>query len=59
MLDTVNNKQAVKCSINLTPKATNDALSKMKMPKIPDIAVNALNILNHASYSHLQNTHTR
>ena len=55
---TDNNKNS-KCSISLTPHSTNKVLSKMKMPKIPSIAVDALNIINNASYSHLHHTITK
>ena len=48
---TVNNKDT-KCSITRTPQSTNKVLSKMKMPKIPTIAVDALNIINNASILH-------
>lgn len=44
------------CSISLTPQATKEVLSKMKLPTIPNIAVNALNIMKNASYS--QFTHS-
>lgn len=54
-----NNSKNGQCSIELTPKATNKVLSTMKMPKIPSIAVNALNIINNASYSHLHHTPTK
>ncbi|MDF1883637.1 hypothetical protein JHD49_06770 [Sulfurimonas sp. SAG-AH-194-C21] len=53
MSSTTDNNNIIKCSISLTPDSTNKVLSKMKMPKIPTIAVNALNIINNASYSHL------
>ncbi len=56
MSNTTTNKRDTKCSINMTPHSTNKVLSKMKMPKIPTIAVNALNIINNASYSHLHHT---
>ena len=41
------------CAINSTPQETKHVLSKMKVPTIPSIAVNALNIINRASYAHL------
>ena len=53
------NKQSTSCSINITPQSTNIVLSKMKMPNIPTIAVNALNIINSASYSHLHQSATK
>jgi len=56
MLTTTDSKKSSKCSISLTPNSTNKILSKMKMPKIPTIAVDALNIINSASYSHLHHT---
>ncbi len=59
MSSTTDNNKNSKCSISLTPHSTNKVLSKMKMPKIPSIAVDALNIINNASYSHLHHTHTR
>lgn len=59
MLNIVSNNKNSKCSISLAPQSTNKALSKMKMPTIPSIAVNALNILNNANYSHLHNNHSR
>ena len=59
MSNTIYSNKNSKCSISLTPNETNKVLSKMKMPNIPNIAVNALNIINNASYSHLHNTHTR
>ena len=59
MSNIINNSKASNCAINVTPKNTNKVLSKMKMPSIPAIAVNALNILNNASYSHLQHTNNK
>lgn len=47
------------CSIKLTPQATNKVLATMKIPKIPSIAVNALDIINNASYSHLHHFSTK
>ncbi len=58
MSNTVKNNNSA-CSLNSTPKSTNKVLLKMKMPKIPTIAVDALNIINNASYSHLHHTLTR
>jgi len=40
------------CPIKTTPKETNKILSKMKLPSIPNIAINALNIINNL---HIQN----
>ena len=59
MSNTINSHKGRQCSINLTPKSTNKALSKMKMSKIPSIAVDALNIINNASYSNLHNPITK
>ena len=52
MSNLTNNKKNSKCSINSTPNDTNKILSKMQMPKIPNIAVKALNILNNTNYIH-------
>ena len=59
MSDTTTDKQSSNCSINMTPQSTNRVLSKMKMPKIPTIAIDALNIINSASYSYPHHTATR
>ncbi|MFK5937170.1 MAG: hypothetical protein QM497_02130 [Sulfurimonas sp.] len=59
MLSTTHNSKSIQCSIDLTPQSTSKVLSKMKMPKIPAIAVNALNIINNASYSHLHTSTTK
>ena len=59
MSDTTANKRNTKCSISMTPQSINRVLSEMKMPKIPTIAVDALNIINKASYSHLHQPATR
>ena len=53
MSTTVNTSIRSQCAMSLTPQKTKDVLLKMKVPTIPSIAVNALNIINHASYSHL------
>ena len=53
MSTTVNASVQSQCAISLTPQETKHVLSKMKVPTIPNIAVNALNIINHASYAHL------
>lgn len=56
MSKTIDNRLVHSCAIDVTPRQTKQVLSKMKMPKIPAIAMSALHIINHASYSHL-NTH--
>jgi len=53
MSTTVHKNVQSQCAMNLTPQKTKHVLSKMKVPTIPSIAVNALNIINHASYAHL------
>ena len=53
MSTTVHKNATNQCAMNLTPQETKHVLSKMKVPTIPSIAVNALNIINRASYSHL------
>jgi hypothetical protein len=59
MSSSIDNKKNAKCSISLTPYTTNNVLSKMKLPVIPTIAIDALNIINNASYSHLHPIQTK
>jgi hypothetical protein len=47
MSKNLNVKNEQTCAINLTPKKTKQVLSKMKVPKIPYIALDALDKLNH------------
>lgn len=47
MLSTTDKNKNAKCSLNITPQSANKALSKMKMPKIPSIAMDALAILKN------------
>jgi len=54
MSSTVEKNISSQCAIPVTPQKTKHVLSKMKVPTIPSIAVNALNIINHAAYAHLK-----